>query len=199
MRTSHLLPLMIGCLPAWAGVPQPEQSVSLVYGQKSATVVFKADSAIKRAKPLCECTTVSFSGNTLTAKVDTSEFDRSVDKQIEVTTADGKTTKVTMHFNVPPAIVFSANSFQWKKGAAATPQTLRITIPKGSPVSELVEAGLSGEAFDFQTKRIKAGVEYAVTITPLSTAKPVLNRLVIKTKSTDPRFSQFIIYLQVKK
>lgn len=198
MRTGLILLLLSG-LPAWAGFPQPTQSVRLAYGQKSVTLTFQADCDIKRAKPLCDCTTVSFHGRQLTANVDTSKFDQSVDKQIEVTTTDGKTTKLTMKFDVPPAIVLSARSFAWKKGGPATPQTLRITIPKGSPVSEVLEAGVTSEAFDFQTHRIKSGSEYTVAITPVSTDKAAYGELVIKTKSSDPRFSLQIIYLQIKK
>ena len=41
--------------------------------------------------------------------------------------------------------------------------------------------------------------EFTVTVTPKSTAKRTLNRLMIDTDSTDPRFARCIIYLQVKK
>ena len=61
--------------PALAGFAQPTQAVKLSYGQQQTTLVFEADSAITKAKPHCDCTTVSFSGNKLTAVVDTSDFD----------------------------------------------------------------------------------------------------------------------------
>ena len=187
-------------LPALAAFPQPQQGVKLAYSQKTAVVEFTTDGpAVTKAKPLCDCTTVAIHGNKLIATVDTSKFDQSVAKQIDATTADGKTTRLTMNFEVPPAIVLSARSLVWQRGSMLAPQVLTITLPKGSPVTDIKEAGLSGDAFDYVPHKVKDGREYTVTITPRSTDKPVLNRLVLTMVSTDPRFARQIIYLQVKK
>ena len=185
--------------PALAGFAQPTQAVKLSYGQQQTTLVFEADSAITKAKPHCDCTTVSFSGNKLTAVVDTSDFDDSVDKTISVTTADGKQTTLTMKFDVPQAVIFSPASLIWKVGESPTPKVLRITVPVGSPVKSLKEAGLEGEDFIYDAAKGKRKGEYTVTVTPKSTAKRLRNRLVIKMDSTDPRFSQRIILLRVNK
>ena len=48
-------------------------------------------------------------------------------------------------------------------------------------------------------KAVKRGQEYSVTITPRSTAKAALNRLVLTTDAPDPRYHRPIIYLQVQK
>lgn len=197
MRFAAICLILTG-LPVRAGFPQTEQTAKLDYGQKKTTLIFRADCAVISARPLCDCTKVSREGNTLTAYVDTTNFIQSTDKQIEAKTADGKTTTLTMHLHIPPAIVLSSRSFVWQRGAVADERTLRITLPQGSPVTEVEEAGMSGDAFRFQTKCIRPGVEYAVSLAPMSTAKRVLDRLVLKTKSSDPRFSRQIIYLQVK-
>ena len=187
-------------LPALAAFPQPQQGVKLSYSQKTAVVEFTTDGpAVTKAKPLCDCTTVSIQGNKLIATVDTSKFDQSVAKQIDATTADGKVTRLTMNFEVPPAIVLSARSLVWQRGSKPAPQVLTITLPKGSPVTDIKEAGLSGDAFDYVPHKVKDGREYTVTVTPRGTDKPVLNRLVLTMASTDPRFARQIIYLQVKK
>ena len=73
------------------------------------------------------------------------------------------------------------------------------TLPKGSPITHIADAALSGDAFDYSPKVVKRGKEYSVTITPRSTAKAALNRLVLTTDSPDPRYHRQIIYLQVKK
>lgn len=199
MRKSLLTLALLAAGTASAAVTQPVQSVKLAYSQQSAEFTFVTDGpAITKAKPLCDCTTLKTAGNKLSAVVDTSKFDTTVDKQIDITTADGKTTRVTMHFEVPVYVQFSARSFQWKRGGEAAPQTLTITLPKGSPVTDVLDAGLSGEAFDIVPHVDKKGSRYSVTITPLSTEKKVLNRLVLKLQSADPRFAQQIIYLQVK-
>ena len=201
MNALHTIILSAACtLPALADFPQPQQSVKLAYSQQSAVVEFTTDgTAVTKAKPLCDCTTVTIQGNKLIARVDTSKFDQSVAKQIDATTADGKTTRLTMNFDVPAAIILSARSLVWKRGDKCTPQVLTITLPKGSPVTGIQEAGLSGDAFDYAPAKVKEGVKYTVTVTPRSTEKPVLNRLVITTATQDPRFARQIIYLQVKK
>ena len=191
--------LLAGSLPLFAGFAQPTQSITLDYGQKETTVVFVADSAVKKAKAHCDCTTLSISGNTITAKVDTSLFDASVDKTISATTADGKQTTLTMKFEVPQAVVITPASLIWKVGEAPTPKVLHITVPQGSPVKSLKQAGLEGEDFVYDAAKGKRPGEYSVTVTPKSTAKRLRNRLVIKMESDDPRFSQRIIYLRVNK
>ncbi len=190
---------LAGALPLFAGFAQPTQSIALEYGQKETTVVFVADCAVKKAKAHCDCTTLSVSGNTITAKVDTSLFDASVDKTISATTVDGKQTTLTMKFDVPQAVIFTPAALIWKVGEAPTPKVLRITVPQGSPVKALKQAGLEGEDFVYDAAKGKRPGEYSVTVTPKSTAKRLRNRLVIKMESADPRFSQRIIYLRVNK
>ncbi|MCQ2366432.1 MAG: hypothetical protein MJ056_04640 [Akkermansia sp.] len=201
MNTLRAIVLTAACaLPALAAFPQPQQSVKLAYSQQTAVVEFTTDGpAVTKAKPLCDCTTVTIQGNKIIATVDTSKFDQSVAKQIDATTADGKTTRLTMNFEVPAAIILSARSLVWQRGSTPAPQVLTITLPKGSPVTDIQEAGLSGDAFDYMPHKVKDGREYTVTVTPRSTDKPVLNRLVLTMVSTDPRFARQIIYLQVKK
>lgn len=194
-----ILPLLLTA-PALAGFPQSTQQVKLNYGQQKATMVFTTDgSAVTKAKAHCDCTTLQREGTRLIAEVDTSKFEGKVSKTIDATTADGKTTRLTMQFDVPPAIILSARSLQWQVGRKPIPKVLTITLPKGSPVKGINDAGLNGEAFDYRPQTVIKGREYRITVTPLSTAKPVLNRLVIKTDSTAPRYSQQIIYLQVRK
>lgn len=194
------LAALLAASPVQAAFPQPVQQVRLACGQKEVTLNFRSDGTpITRAHPLCDCTTVTIRGSELVARVDTSHFDQNVDKQIDVTTADGKTTRLTMRFEVPPALILSARSLIWRTGAAPTPQTLRIRIPEGSPVHDIAEAALSGDAFDFTPRKVRAGREYTVTITPKSTAHRVLNRLILTTDSPDPRYTREIIYLQVRR
>lgn len=196
---SILTSLILASLPCLADFDKPVQLVKLDYGQNAVTVVFQSKgAAITKVKPHCDCTTTSVSGTTLTAQVDTSKFDQSVDKQIDVTTADGKKTRLTMRFEVPQAIILSARSLVWKRGDAPTPQVLRITIPKGSPVQDVTEAALSGEDFAFTPAKGKNKREFLVSVAPLSTEKKAFNRLIIKTSSQDPRYAGLIVYLQVR-
>lgn len=194
-----LLPLLC-TLPVLAGFKSTTQVVPLKFGQQSATVVFETTGEeIDDAEPHCDCTKVSIKGHRLTAVVDTHTFDRDVEKTISAETADGEEVTLRMQFRVPQAIILSARSLVWKRGSAPAPQVLRITLPKGSPITHITDAALSGDAFDYTPKVVKKGREYTVTCTPRSTAKATLNRLVLTTNSTDPRYHRQIIYLQVRK
>lgn len=187
-------------LPAVAGFKSTTQVVPLKFGQEQATVVFETSGEdIAEAEPYCDCTKVNISGARLTAVVDTRTFDRDVEKTIAAETKDGQKTTLRMQFRVPQAMQLSARSLVWKRGAAPTPQVLRITLPKGSPITHITDAALSGDAFDYAPEVVKRGREYRVTITPRSTSRAALNRLVLTTDATDPRYHRQIIYLQVRK
>ena len=194
-----LLPLLC-TLPAMAAFKSTTQVVPLKFGQESVTIVFETTGEeIDDAEPHCDCTKVQVKGTRLTAVVDTRTFDRDVEKTIAAETEDGEEVTLRMQFRVPQAMQLSARSLVWKRGAAPAPQVLRITLPKGSPITHIADAALSGDAFDYSPKVVKRGKEYSVTITPRSSAKAALNRLVLTTDSTDPRYHRQIIYLQVKK
>ena len=194
-----LLPLLC-TLPAMAAFKSTTQVVPLKFGQESATIVFETTGEeIDDAEPHCDCTKVQVKGTRLTAVVDTRTFDRDVEKTIAAETVDGEEVTLRMQFRVPQAMQLSARSLVWKRGAAPAPQVLRIILPKGSPITHIADAALSGEDFDYTPKVVKRGKEYSVTITPRSTAKAALNRLVLTTDSPDPRYHRQIIYLQVKK
>lgn len=194
-----LLSLLL-VFPAAAAFKSPTKLVPLQFGQQSATVVFETSGEqIEEAEPHCDCTKVKVSGSRLTAVVDTRTFDRDVEKTITAETDDGNEVTLRMQFRVPQAMQLSARSLVWKRNAAPAPQVLRITLPKGSPITHITNASLSGDAFDYAPRVVKRGSEYTVTITPRSTSKAVLNRLVLTTDSADPRYHRQIIYLQVKK
>ena len=194
-----LLPLLC-TLPTLAAFKNTTQVVPLKFGQESATIVFETTGEeIDDAEPHCDCTKVQVKGTRLTAVVDTRTFDRDVEKTIAAETEDGEEVTLRMQFRVPQAMQLSARSLVWTRDADPAPQVLRITLPKGSPISHIADAALSGDAFDYSPKVVKRGKEYSVTITPRSTAKAALNRLVLTTDSPDPRYHRQIIYLQVKK
>ena len=190
--------LAIPAQQACAAFPNPVQDVQLRFTQKQATVVFEADSAIVRARSLCDCTTVSFSGNQLTAHIDVSGFTHDVRKEIEASTADGATTRLAMNIRVPQAVQLSARSLIWKLNSFPAPQSLSLRIPSGSPVKQVTKADLSGSAFTYDAVTLKPGTDYKVVISPIDTRKPILNRLIIRTDSKDPRFAAYIIYLSIQ-
>ncbi len=189
---------LLTALTACADFRQPVRTIPLDYGQKLVTLSFRADSPIRRARPNCDCTSVEIKGQQLDVRVDTSGFDGEVEKTIDATTADGRTTRLVMRFRMPPALILSTKTLRWQRGAAASPATLRLTIPAGSPITRVTEASLSGSDFDYDPRKGSNPREFHVIVTPKSTARRLLNRLIITTDSPDPRYRNYIIYLQVK-
>jgi hypothetical protein len=186
-------------MTAQAGFKDAEQAIKLDYGQEQATVVFEADCAIKSAEPHCDCTKVKVEGKKLIAVVDTTQFPDSVSKTIEAKTADGKKTTLHMHFDVPVAVAFSPEVLIWKVGEKPTTKVVTITVPAGSPVKALKGVGLEGEAFTYKAAKGNKKGEYTVSVTPLSTAKRVRNKLVIKMDSDNPLFTQRTVNVRVNK
>lgn len=197
MRSFSLL-FLLTALPLSAAFTKVTQTVPLDYGQKEVQVVFEADGEIKRAHPLCECTKVRVEGNRLIARVDTEGFSQDIEKQIDATLADGTSARLTMRFKVPQALTLSQRSLVWKQGGEASTKTLKITIPKGSPVHNVTEAAISGDDFEYTPRKVKEGAEYAVDVTPRSVSQKKLNRLIIKTDSVDKRYAAYIIYLSIQ-
>ncbi len=197
-----LLALLLCSLPALAGFAPAQllQTVHLAHGQNAATVVFCTTdgSTVEKARALCNCMTLRPEGTRLVAQVDTSTFDATVDKQIKVTTSDGQRTTLTMRFEVPQPIIITPTVLLWERGAAATPQEIRLSIPPGSPIRALLSADLSGDDFDYTTRTLTPGREYAISVAPRSTAGRRFNRLVIKMDGPDPRYRQRILYLRVR-
>ncbi len=203
MNAVALLPLLVLlAVPAYAGfaAPQQVQTVKLGYGQNTVAVAFQtADgSRITKARALCDCTSLSLEGTRLVATVDTSTFDAPVDKQVEVTTSDGQQATLTMRFEVPQAVIINTPALVWERNSPPTTQEFRLRLPKGSPVRALLSADLSGDDFNYSTRTISPGREYAIAVTPKSTARRRLNRLVIRMDGPDPRYMQRILYLRVK-
>lgn len=195
-----LLPLLpLATVPAAADFKTDTRTVKLDYLQNEVTVIFETDGiGIEKVTPLCDCITAHIDGSRLIARVDSSKFSRDIDKQIDARTADGKTTRLTIRFSVPALYTVSSPSLVWQKGSERTPQVLRITIPKGSPVHNIERAELVGKGFDYEPRIIRRGREYTITVTPQTTDKPVLARLRLVTDCSDYR-ARCTIYLQVKR
>ncbi|MFI3244141.1 MAG: hypothetical protein R3Y56_07815 [Akkermansia sp.] len=197
-----LLPLFLAtvalCPLAQAQFAHPALKYTLEYGQEWQNFTFTADSPIASAKPNCDCTTVRIDGNILVAQVNTKEFTEDTNRTISVKMKDGRRCTLWVCFGVPQALDFSTKTLLWERDAEATPQSIHISIPKGSPISKLKEAGLSGSDFTMAIKTNPKKRTYDITITPISTAKKCMNRLVIKTETKDERSSQYILYLRVR-
>lgn len=184
--------------PLQAQFAAPHQEIHLDYGHRKAQFIFEGDSSVKSAEPNCDCASLVIEGNRIIVDVDTRDFDENLNRHIKVRMKDGRKIKLYMIFVVPQPLVISKKSLIWERNSPLKSQRISLRIPKGSPISKLIEAGLNGDDFEFDTKTIKKGEQYQIDIRPLSTARKALNRLVLKTDSSDKRSAQYIIYLRIR-
>ncbi len=191
--------VLLAAPPVLAGFAETEQRVKLAPAQQAVTVVFRTvgGSVVTKVKPDCSCTTARIEGSRVVAEVDTSAFDGPTVKKMEVHTSDGKRTTLVMRFDVPQAIIISSPSLVWQRGASPAPQEFRIRLPKGSPIRALISADIAGDDFDYTPRTITPGREYAISVTPRSTARRCMNRLVLKMDAPTP-YAQRILYLRVR-
>lgn len=161
---------------------------------------------ITRIKPHCECTKAAVEGGRdtvapgasgrLLLNIDTKTFTGTVMKDVSVTTSDGKTRRLTVAVSVPESITVTPKGLSWKQGGAATPKTVTITLAPNCPF-HLKQASLVGDAFHYDTHALVPNKRFSVTVTPKSTQNKIINRLLIVTDSSDPRYARIPVFLSI--
>lgn len=161
---------------------------------------------ITRIKPHCECTKAAVEGGQTTIApgasgrvlldIDTKTFTGTVMKDVSVTTSDGNTQRLTVAVSVPESITVSPKGLSWKQGGPATPKTVTISLAPNCPF-RLKQASLVGQGFDYQTHQLVPNKRYTVTIAPKSTQHKLINRLLIETDSSDPRYARIPVFLSI--
>ncbi len=167
--------------------------------EKPILILAEADSAIAKAEPDCDCMEVSITGdkdNQLRILLDSSVFSQNATKSIAVRMADGRRVTLKYHCIVPQALIIDKPSLLWEKGKRDA-QSLNISIPKDSPITDLVEAGVDKEGFILKTQRDGAG-KYRVIISPKADTPAGLYRLIIVTNSPYAHSQRYLIYLKLK-
>ncbi len=167
--------------------------------EKPILIIAEADAAIADAEPDCDCMEVSIAGekdNKLRILLDSSVFSENAIKSIAVRMADGRRVTLKYHFIVPQALLIDKPSLLWEKGKREA-QSLKLTIPKDSPVTDLLEAGVDKEGFTLKTQRDGAG-KYRVMITPNAATPAGLYRLIIVTNSPYVHSQRYLVYLKLK-
>lgn len=208
-----LTALMLSCFSAHAGLEFKSRTVFREIGPRQTIldVAFpfantgKTPVTIKRIKPHCECTEArSESGNTvmpgqsgrILLKVDTKTFVGTVSKDVSVFTSDGAEHKIVIRVAVKEPVAVMPKALSWKQNAAAETKTITLTLAVGCPFS-LKRVSLVGSDFEYEPATVIPGRKYTVVITPKSTAKKLINRLLIETDSKDPRYARIPVFLSI--
>lgn len=209
---SLLAVLTVGVLNAELQFDQTTRHERISPQQKTLQTAFSFRNAgsapvtITRVKPHCECTKASVEGGRTTVPpgasgrllldIDTKTFTGTVMKDVSVTTSDGQTRRLTVAVSVPESITVSPKGLSWKQGGAATPKTVAITLAPNCPFG-LKRASLVGDAFHYDTHVLTPNKRFTVTVTPKSTQNKVINRLLIETDSSDPRYARIPVFLSI--
>ncbi len=208
-----LTALMLCCFTARAGLEFKSRTVSreIEPSQTLLDVAFpftntgRSPVTIKRIKPHCECTEArSERGNTvmpgqsgrILLKVDTKTFVGTVSKDVSVFTSDGTEHKIIVRVAVKEPVTVTPKALSWKQNGTAETRIITLTLAAGCPFT-LKRVSLVGSDFEYEPATVTPGKKYTVTVTPKSTGKKLINRLLIETDSKDPRYARIPVFLSI--
>jgi hypothetical protein len=127
-------------------------------------------------------------------------FDGEVTKQVVVVSDDAEQKEITLAVKVtiPPLYKIEPEHLIWTVGDEAKGKTMKFTIlgDKDIEVTGLVS---SRESMVGELKEIKKGREYLITLTPKSTAEPMLGVLRVETNAPFPRYQKRLLFFSITK
>ena len=125
-------------------------------------------------------------------------FEGEVSKQVAVQTDDPAEPEIILAVKVmiPPVFKVEPESLRWELGGEATPKTMKFTVVDKA---DIAVTGLvsSRENMLAEVKEIKKGREYAITLTPKTTAEPMIGVLRVETDAPYDRFKKRLLFFNV--
>ncbi len=186
---------------ATSGVHEMKMKFEFPFVNKSEKAV-----EIKRVETSCTCLTASMPDNNFTIaagapgavilEVDLGAFGGRIEKDAVVVTSEGERIPLKIVVKVPEFVKMEPRTLKWTVGEKPVPKTIRLIIHKDLDL-KLEDVSISQKNFDFEPKTVKPGKEYAITVTPKSTATPEYAMLSVKTNSTEPRYKKCLGYLSI--
>ena len=127
-------------------------------------------------------------------------FEGEQTKQVDVITDDPAQPEIQLAVKVtiPPLYKMEPESLEWAIGEEAKSKTIKVTI---LDEKEIAITGLetSRENMAATFKEVKKGKEYEITLTPKSTADPMLGVLRVETNAPYARFQKRLLFFGIKK
>ena len=127
-------------------------------------------------------------------------FEGEVTKQVDILSDDTVHPEIQLGVKVtiPPVFKMEPESVRWDVGEEAKAKTIKVTV---MDEKEIAITGLesSRENMVATLKEVKKGREYEVTLTPKSTADPMLGILRVETNAPYPRFQKRLLFFSVTK
>lgn len=127
-------------------------------------------------------------------------FEGEVTKQVDVVTDDPAQPEIQLGVKVtiPPIFKMEPESLHWDVNEAAKAKTIKVTI---LDEKEIAITGLdtSRPNMAAEVKEVKKGREYLITLTPATTAAPMLGMLRVDTDAPYSRYQKRLVFFSVTK
>jgi hypothetical protein len=125
-------------------------------------------------------------------------FEGEVTKNVVLTTDNPAQKEITLAvtITIPKIYEVTPDQVTWTIGEACTPKTVRLKILDEKPI-RLTGATSSREKVSATFKAITEGKEYEVTLTPETTAEPMLGTLRLDTDAPYPRYQKKLVFFNV--
>ncbi len=125
-------------------------------------------------------------------------FEGEVAKQVVVITDDPAQPEIplTVRMTIPPIFKVEPDNLKWTVGEEPKAKTFKLTVVDEK---EIAVTGLasSRENMAAEFKEIKKGREYEITLTPRTTAEPMLGVLRVETNAPYPRYQKRLLFFNV--
>ena len=208
--------LSVGRVAAGIEFAKPSQALTAghndteVAGEFGFTVTGDKPVKILEIKSYCSCLKAKTKDGRMefkpgdTATIDTAflvgSFEGEVSKHVVVTTDDAnqKDINLTLTVTIPKVYEITPDQVTWNVGEAPTGKKVKFTVLNENAI-HVTAVVSTRENMKAEAKEIKKGREYEITLTPTSTAEPMLGALRIETDAPFPRYQKRLMFFNVLK
>ena len=127
-------------------------------------------------------------------------FEGEVSKQVAVQTDDPAQPEITLAVKVtiPQIYKLEPESLKWEVGEEAKAKTMKFTVVDDHAIA-VTGIVSSRDNMLAEVKEIKKGREYSLTLTPKTTAEPMIGVVRVETDAPYDRFKKRLVFFNVTK
>jgi Protein of unknown function (DUF1573) len=214
-----LIPSLLCCaIPARAGIEfeKVELHAPAKPDDKEVTADFKfkitGDKVVKITdiNPTCSCLKAETKDGRMEYKpgeegllhtvFSLGSFEGVVGKQIIVSSSDPDRPEITLTVKAEIPLIYKAEpeSITWELNETAAGKKVKFQI-QGEKDIQVTGLQSSREGMKAEVKEIKKGREYEITLTPQSTAEPMLGFIRVETDAPYPRHQKKLLFFNIKR
>ena len=164
------------------------------------------DVTIQQVKTSCSCLTAEIPENKFTISpgqkskvllhIDLGVLGGKIEKNALVVTSEGEQIPLDLKITIPDFVKMEPRTLRWVQGEAPKPKTMKFLIDPALSL-KLKDVSVSSPNFEFEPKTVIPGREYALIVTPKSTASPDYSMLRVETDSDIPRYKKSMGFLTI--